>query len=180
MRGLCTKSTLRRQNKILPFPPMEAMRKLLILGKIKLKIVPQKVVLQALKPSKFILLGEDDPDDQELLKEVFSSIDNSFILLFVNSGKEVLSALEKLRDDQRPCLVVLDYNMPGLNGADILQAMKGDERYSDIPRIIWSTSNSEKFKQTCLELGAVDYVIKPSNSRDLEKIARYMLSLCTV
>jgi len=128
--------------------------------------------------TKFILLGEDDEDDQELFKEVFSSIDNSFILLFVNNGKEVLSALEKLDDKQMPCLIVLDYNMPGLNGADILRELKGNNRYKDIPRIVWSTSGGDKFKKTCLELGAVDYVIKPSNNKDLVNIARYMLSVC--
>ncbi len=140
--------------------------------------MPQKVILEGPPPSKFILLGEDDADDQEMLTEVFASIDKSFILLFVNNGKEVVSALEKLQDEQRPCLIVLDYNMPGLNGAEILKEIGQNERYKDIPKIVWSTSGSDKFKKTCLELGAVDYVIKPSNNQDLEKIARYMLSVC--
>jgi CheY-like chemotaxis protein len=146
--------------------------------------VPQKVVLKGPagtgEPKKFILLGEDDPDDQEMLTEVFSSIDKSFILLFVNNGREILSALEKLHDDQMPCLIVLDYNMPGLNGAEILEEIGNNKRYGEIPKIVWSTSGSEKFKMMCLELGAVDYVIKPSNHKDLEKIARYMLSVCQV
>jgi len=142
--------------------------------------VPQKVIIDQDTPAKFILLGEDDTDDQEMLKEVFISIDKSFILFFVNNGGEILSALEKLRDDQMPCLIVLDYNMPGLNGADILRELKTNERYKHIPRVVWSTSPSEKFKQICIELGALDYVIKPNNVQDLEKIARYMLSLCLV
>lgn len=142
--------------------------------------MPQKIVLEGSLPQKFILLGEDDPDDQEMLEDVFASIDNSFILFFVNNGKEVLSALEKLHDDQMPCLIVLDYNMPGLNGADILKEIGGNKRYEHIPKIVWSTSASEKFKKTCLELGAADYVIKPFNNNDLEKIARYMLSICLV
>ena len=142
--------------------------------------MPQKVTLPGTTIAKFILLGEDDPDDQEMLTDVFSSIDKSFILFFVNSGKEVLSALEKLHDDQMPCLIVLDYNMPGMNGADILKELGGNKRYKDIPKIVWSTSGAEKFKQLCLQLGAADYVIKPSNNKDLEKIARYMLSICVV
>jgi CheY-like chemotaxis protein len=76
--------------------------------------VPQKVITSRDLPSKFILLGEDDADDQEMLKEVFASIDTAFVLFFVNNGKEILSALEKLKDDQMPCLIVLDYNMPGI------------------------------------------------------------------
>ena len=142
--------------------------------------MPQKIITSTEPPSKFILLGEDDADDQDMLKEVFESIDASFILFFVNNGREVLSALEKLRDDQMPCLIVLDYNMPGLNGADILRELGTNERYEKIPKIVWSTSTSEKFRNLCLELGAQDYVIKPNNVIDLEKTARYMLSVCLV
>ena len=131
-------------------------------------------------PSKFILLGEDDADDQEMLKEVFASIDTAFILFFVNNGSEILSALEKLKDDQMPCLIVLDYNMPGLSGADILRELSTNERYKIIPKVVWSTSGSEKFRNICLELGAVDYVIKPNNLIKLEEVARYMLSLCLI
>ena len=142
--------------------------------------MPQKVITSQDLPSKFILLGEDDADDQEMLKEVFKSIDTSFVLFFVNNGKEILSALEKLKDDQMPCLIVLDYNMPGLNGADILRELSTNERYKNIPKVVWSTSGSEKFRSVCLELGAVDYVIKPNNVVGLEEVARYMLSLCLV
>ena len=142
--------------------------------------MPQKVITGEDLPSKFILLGEDDADDQEMLKEVFASIDATFVLFFVNNGSEILSALEKLKDEQMPCLVVLDYNMPGLNGADILKELGTNERYKQIPKVVWSTSASEKFRKLCLELGAVDYVIKPNNITDLEKIARYLLSLCLV
>lgn len=142
--------------------------------------MPQKVLLEGSLPQKFILLGEDDPDDQELLTEVFAAIDNSFILFFVDNGEQLLSALEKLKDDNLPCLIVLDYNMPGMNGAEILGKLIEIERFKHIPRIVWSTSGSEKFKQDCLQLGALDYVIKPSNYAELERIARYMLSHCLV
>ena len=142
--------------------------------------MPQKVITSRDLPSKFILLGEDDADDQDMLKEVFASIDTAFVLFFVNNGKEILSALEKLKDDQMPCLIVLDYNMPGLNGADILRELSTNKRYKNIPKVVWSTSGSEKFRNVCLELGAIDYVIKPNNVVGLEEIARYMLSLCLV
>ena len=142
--------------------------------------MPQKVITSRDLPSKFILLGEDDADDQDMLKEVFASIDTAFVLFFVNNGREILSALEKLKDDQMPCLIVLDYNMPGLNGADILRELSTNERYKNIPKVVWSTSGSEKFRNVCLELGAIDYVIKPNNVVGLEEIARYMLSLCLV
>lgn len=142
--------------------------------------MPQKVELAGNLPRKFILLCEDDADDQEMLTDVFSSIDNSFILFFVSNGKEVLSALEKLTDEQLPCLIVLDYNMPGMTGAEILREMSTNRRYIPIPKVVWSTAGSSHFRDTCLQLGAKDYIIKPNSHKDLEKIARYMLSVCNV
>jgi CheY-like chemotaxis protein len=135
---------------------------------------------EVMSDHKYILIGEDDTDDQELLRDIFADIDENYKLIFVNNGAGVLAYLESQDDDNLPCLILLDYNMPGMNGADILVEMNGQTRYSGIPRIIWSTSGADKYQKICRDLGAVDYVIKPANIRDLEKIARYMLSVCNV
>ena len=142
--------------------------------------MPQKNEPATKPASKFILIGEDDIDDQELLKEVFASVDGSFRLMFANTGEQVLSVLHKLKDDQLPCLIVLDYNMPVLSGADILKELNGESRYTHIPRIIWSTSGSDTFKNNCLALGASDYLIKPFDLKGMANIASYMLSVCKV
>ena len=131
-------------------------------------------------PDKFILLGEDDADDEELLKEVFTTLDNSFSMRFANNGRRLVSHLEQLPDNDLPCLIILDYNMPELNGADILKSLKAQARYDSIPKIIWSTSGSETYKRLCLELGACEYIIKPSSFKELTDVARYMLSFCSV
>jgi CheY-like chemotaxis protein len=131
-----------------------------------------------LLPSKFIVCGEDDKDDEDLLKEIFSGIDESFSLFFFNNGRRLVTALDQLPDDKLPCLLVLDYNMPELNGAEILNELKKTSRYNSIPKIIWSTSGAEMYKQLCLNLGAADYVIKPSNVNDLQQIVKYMISYC--
>lgn len=128
--------------------------------------------------TKFILVGEDDKDDQELLAEIFTSIDDSYRLMFVDTGTEAMSLLHKLNEDQRPCLILLDYNMPQASGADIMKEINRLGIYTDIPKIIWSTSGSENYKRICLDLGATDYLIKPSSVKELEKAVRYMLSYC--
>ena len=137
---------------------------------------PKKPVAPVIS-AKTVLIGEDDLDDQELLKEIFSSIDGSFILVFAANGSQVLSYLDK-HPEELPCLIILDYNMPGLNGAEILKELKKGSRYNSIPKIIWSTSKSGTYKDICLELGANDYLVKPSNVNDLVEICRYMLSTC--
>ena len=128
--------------------------------------------------TKLVLIGEDDIDDQEFLKEVFSSIDDSFLIVFASNGEEVFDYLDEKNNNCMPCLIVLDYNMPGINGIDILRELKKDNRLDGIPKIIWSTSKSPTYKELALELGANDYLIKPSNVTDLTDICRYMLSTC--
>jgi CheY-like chemotaxis protein len=127
-------------------------------------------------PSKFIMFGEDDLDEEDFLKEIFSSLDPSFSLLFVDNGRKLIADLEQMPHNQLPCLLVLDYNMPELNGAEILKVLKQTSRYDAIPKIVWSTSGSEVYKKLCFESGANDYVIKPSNIKELEGIARHLLS----
>ena len=102
-------------------------------------------------PAKFILLGEDDIDDEDLLKEVIGGIDASYYLLFINNGRKQLEMLNEMPDNHLPCLIVLDYNMPELNGAEILREIKQASRYARVPKVIWSTSNSETFRKSCLE-----------------------------
>jgi DNA-binding response OmpR family regulator len=131
-------------------------------------------------PAKFILLGEDDLDDEELLREVFTAIDDSFSLVFIHNGRELINYLAEVPDEQFPCLIILDYNMPELNGAEILKEMKRESRFDSIPKIIWSTSGSDTYKTVCLSLGACEYLIKPSNIKELESTTRHILSFCTL
>lgn len=125
-----------------------------------------------------ILIGEDDLDDQEMLKDIFTSIDTNYALSFVGNGTGILQQLSQHQNGNLPCLILLDYNMPGMTGLEILQEIKNDIRYAKIPTIIWSTSRSAVDKNVCLQLGAVDYLVKPSTVRELTAICRYMLSTC--
>lgn len=127
---------------------------------------------------KWILIGEDDMDDKEILEETFSEIDPSVQIRFINSGREIISFLEKAKADEEPSLIVLDYNMPGLNGAEILKKLQPISRIEKIPKLIWSTSGASYYKNKCLELGATAYLVKPSSIVELEQMVKYMLSFC--
>ena len=127
---------------------------------------------------KFILLGEDDIDDQEILEEIFSDVDPSCRLKFINNGKKLISHLEDVKDEHLPCLIILDYNMPELNGAEILKTLDGNTRLKKVPKIIWSTSNAPAYRTKCMELGASDYLVKPSKINMLEDMVKHMLSYC--
>jgi len=128
------------------------------------------------KHSGFILIADDDLDDQELLGDAFHAIDKSLALEFIHNGNKVIRYLEKLPDAELPSLIILDYNMPELNGVEILKVLNGGGRYKLIPKIIWSTSNSIVYKNICLQLGATDYIVKPSDLASFGSIAQHMLS----
>jgi CheY-like chemotaxis protein len=125
-----------------------------------------------------ILLGEDDLDDEELLKELFASVDDAFSLVCINNGRSLLEYLHKAPENGLPCLIVLDYNMPELNGEEILRELRANPRFDHIPKIIWSTSQSDSYKRRCLDAGADDYIIKPASVNELVETIRYMMSFC--
>ena len=126
--------------------------------------------------NKLILIGEDDIDDKEILEEIFLSIDPSIKLTFINDGQKLVSSLENETTKNLPGLIILDYNMPHLNGAEILKCLQENEKVKNIPKIIWSTANAEGFKNICLQLGAYEYLVKPSRFSDLESMIKQMLS----
>jgi CheY-like chemotaxis protein len=126
--------------------------------------------------NKLILIGEDDIDDEEILEEIFLSIDPSIKLTFINDGQKLVSSLENETTKNLPGLIILDYNMPHLNGAEILKCLQQNDKVKNIPKIIWSTANADGFKNICLQLGACEYLVKPSRFSDLEAMLKQMLS----
>ena len=128
----------------------------------------------------FIFLAEDDIDDQELIVEAFAHLDSSISVKTFNNGRKALSFLENLPVDQSPCLIVLDYNLPELNGAEILQKIRQAKRFEDVSKVVWSTSNSPVYESVCIALGAKAYLVKPNDISGMNKLAELMLQMCGV
>jgi CheY-like chemotaxis protein len=90
----------------------------------------------------------------------------------------VLDFLNKSKDEELPSLIVLDYNMPNMNGAEVLEQLCKDPRYQGIPKIVWSTSNNSSYIRECLEKGATSYLVKPATHKTLQEQAAQMLKMC--
>ena len=112
---------------------------------------------------KYVLLAEDDIDDVEFLTVSLQNLDQAIEVRVISSGDRTISFFENLPDDHLPGLIILDYNLPALNGYQILTALADTERYKNIPKIIWSTSNSSFFENECLASGASAYFVKPAD-----------------
>lgn len=126
--------------------------------------------------NNLILLAEDDEDDQELIKIAFEKVASHHILKIVQNGQEVLNALAQ--QSQLPCLILLDLNMPLMNGIQTLQALSRESRYLSIPKIILTTSGTAENKEVSISNGAADYFVKPPTMREFVITAQKILTYC--
>ena len=108
-------------------------------------------------PLRFLLV-DDSVGDQLLAAEAFQQLRPDCVLTCVSSGAE---ALEMLRSQKvRPDVVLLDVNMPGMNGLQVLEAIKADPRLALLPVVMLSTSNAENDVQAAYTLHANSYLVK--------------------
>jgi CheY-like chemotaxis protein len=125
-----------------------------------------------------ILIADDDPEDQELLIEAILELSPDMSVKSVWNGQEALTYLATCPDADLPCLVILDFKMPILNAAEVLEQLQDNARYLPIPKIVWSTSNQPEYINSCLEKGATGYFTKPNNPNELSIMTSKVLSLC--
>lgn len=124
-----------------------------------------------MKPNgPYILVADDDPDDQEMFTERFLRLNPHCRVELVGNGQEALSFLRERFPNDLPGLIVVDYKMPILTGYDFLLAVKGDPRFQSIPKVVWSTSNNQEYVDQCLGNGAKGYFVKPNNITELDLI----------
>ena len=87
-----------------------------------------------------ILLVEDDADDRYIMHLAFTELNYTEQVKVFNSGEEIFKYLQALpHPSLYPSLLVLDYNMPGMNGGEVLMRLKMDEALSQIPVVMYST-----------------------------------------
>ena len=113
-----------------------------------------------------ILVVDDDPEDHFIMQEYFTEAGLGDAVVFRENGEEALNYLGELPLDGLPALIVLDLNMPVLNGLQTLTMLKGLPDLRHIQVVIYSTSNNEHERQQCLERGARDYFVKPFTLHD--------------
>jgi len=129
---------------------------------------------------EYILLAEDDEDDVTLLKSFLREVPESPEILVINKGDKVISFFESLPGNRLPRLIILDYNLPSVSGYEILIALSEDKKYRNVPKIIWSTSNSPHFESLCMAKGAVAYFVKPSDITGFQSLVQQLQLILSV
>lgn len=123
---------------------------------------------------KTVLVAEDDPDDRLLLKEAFAErFGDGVPLVFVNDGVELIEHLISLSDVNAalPSVILLDINMPRMNGLQALERIKAHSRMKTIPCAMLSTSNSPEMVNLAYQLGASSYFQKPATFHEMVELA---------
>jgi CheY-like chemotaxis protein len=122
-----------------------------------------------------ILLIEDNPDDVDLAVEAFRALSRSIRLNVVENGTDALALLRReasFRTARRPDLILLDLNLPGRPGHEVLREIKSDPAFRIIPLIVLTSSSSPSDVLRSYELSANCYIAKPQGLEGFEEIAR--------
>jgi two-component system response regulator len=122
-----------------------------------------------------ILMAEDDPEDQMLVKEAFEEarLGNDFQV--VSNGEELLDCLKRIgryADSARPDLILLDLNMPRKDGRQALAEIKSDPDLKRIPVVVLTTSNADEDIVRSYDLGVSSYIQKPVTFEKLVDVVR--------
>lgn len=125
-----------------------------------------------------IFYAEDDLDDLFIVKQAFQTYDGTIKIIHANNGLEALEVLQELRDENTlPCLILLDINMPGMDGRETLIRIKQDERLKRIPVALFTTSSSSLDKEFATKWNA-QFFTKPLVYSEMEKMVDTFIAIC--
>ena len=125
-----------------------------------------------------VLLIEDDQIEVMKFNRTISKLDQKHKVIEAKNGEEALEILSK--KDRRPDIILLDLNMPKMNGIEFLTILKNDDELKYIPTIILSTSSNHKDLLECYKIGIAGYMIKPLKYEDYMKKVNKVLSYWSV
>ncbi len=123
-----------------------------------------------IEPQKLhVLLADDDADDSMLFNE---AVEQSKLPLRFTWAEDGIKLLDFLERDGMPDILFLDVNMPYKNGIECLKEIRKQEKYQNLPIVIYSTTNYKVNIDTCYSGGANLYIIKPNTFNDILKMVK--------
>lgn len=122
----------------------------------------------ALKHSVFIV--DDDEDDRASIRDAFLENKHHQEYIFMGNGEQLIAHLHNAPKHPNPVVILLDLNMPGKDGKDVLKELKNNLALRSIPVIVMTTSSSERDRMLSYELGANCFVTKPDSYEELKEV----------
>ena len=132
-----------------------------------------------MSPQHIILYAEDDPDDVYIVNQAFEHHKHLQVVHAPN-GREALNILKQLwTNNSLPCLIILDINMPVVDGKEALKHIKTSDEFNQIPVVLFSTSSSHSDNDFAQKWGA-ELITKPLDYKDLEGLASEFVKRCNL
>jgi CheY-like chemotaxis protein len=129
--------------------------------------------------NKPILLVEDDQVDMMRVSRALAEIHVTNQIVHLENGEDALNYLRDENSD-KPCLILLDLNMPIMNGIEFLRALKKDEKRRGFPVVVLTASDDQQDKLNSFNLGVAGYVVKPVDYRRLVEVMRSIDTYWTI
>ena len=124
-----------------------------------------------MRDSRPVLLVEDDTIDAMTVRRAFRDLKVTNPLVHTVNGEEALARLKERAND-KPCLILLDLNMPKMNGIEFLTVAKADPVLKKIPVVVLTTSSEERDVVESFRLSVAGYIIKPVDYRNFVEAVR--------
>jgi CheY-like chemotaxis protein len=132
------------------------------------------------KSNELLLVVEDSNDDFKILQRLMNRMAVRTPIYRCTNGDEALDFLYQrgsygdttTATPQRPSVILLDLNLPGIDGRDVLGQLKQDQSFREIPVVVFTTSSNPNDVELCYQKGANGYLVKPMDAEELQKTVR--------
>lgn len=126
-----------------------------------------------------VFYADDDADDLELVQDAFDRYSNNVEVVTAKDGVQALSYLQSLNEQAlTPCLIILDINMPMLNGRDVLRKIKEIPPLASVPVVLFTTSSSSLDKEFARKYNA-GFITKPLDVSQMKIITDLFIDHCS-
>lgn len=144
----------------------------------------------SLQPKPPLLIVEDSNEDFEALQRFLRRSSLAIPIRRCTNGDEALELLYQMDHQENrsntplPGLIVLDLNLPGTDGREVLRRIKQDKNLKTIPIVVFTTSNNPQDIEDCYQYGVNSYIIKPINfaqlKQDIQTLVDYWFQVTTL
>jgi CheY-like chemotaxis protein len=134
---------------------------------------------KSISPRNIVFYADDDIDDLELVSDAFAQYSDNVEVVTATDGSKALAYLNNLNhNDNLPCLIILDINMPVINGKEVLMRLREMDHLETVPAVLFTTS-SQPIDRTFAKKYNAGFITKPIDVRQMTYIADQFIEHCS-
>jgi CheY-like chemotaxis protein len=126
---------------------------------------------------RIVLYIDDDTDDCDFFSEILKETKPDIQLIVANNGRQAIRVLHETKKQEIPCLIVLETDMPQMDGKRIFKEVRTDETLSEIPIVVFTNSSNKEDINFWEERG-ITVITKPITATDFRKVVTEMIDRC--